>query len=228
MCGRYLSLSDPGQLAERFGVDQVRTEPLPTRYNVAPSEDVYAVIERDAARRLGALCWGFVPHWTRELRGARTPINTRLESVASSKMFADAFARHRCLLPADGFWEWHRPADGGRKQAYHLADPDGQPLALAGIWSRAHPSDRDEPVSSAAVVTTAARGGLEAIHERMPLVLPASWWDQWLTADPESADGLRDQVAALDPPRLTARPVTDRVNSVANEGPELLEPAPAV
>jgi putative SOS response-associated peptidase YedK len=233
VCGRFLSLSDPEQLAERFAVDEVRTEPLAPRWNVAPSTDVYSIIERDGTRRLGTLRWGFVPHWTERLRGARTPINARLESVATSRMFADAFARRRCLLPADGFYEWQVREDG-TKQPYHLHDPDGVPLALAGIWTvwrdpEAEPDPETGEVAprfSTAIVTTAATGGLRDIHDRTPLILPPQLWSDWLTASPEDAPHLEAAVRALGSPALVAEPISTRVNDVRNEGPELLDPPP--
>lgn len=227
MCGRFLSLSQPEQLAERFEVDEVRTEPLPRRWNVAPTQEIYAVIEKDGSRRLGSLRWGFVPFWTRQLKGSRQPINARIETVASSKMFAEAFARRRCLIPADGFYEWQAQPDRDRKQPYHLADPDGAPLAFAGIWTvwRDPQAADPEPLFSTAIVTTAARGDMERLHDRMPVMLPKRLWPDWLTASEDDAPHLVDAVAALGPPRLTATPIVDRVNNVRNEGPELLEPA---
>ncbi|MFA9445881.1 SOS response-associated peptidase [Egicoccus sp. AB-alg6-2] len=227
MCGRFLSLSQPEQLAERFEVDELRTEALPRRYNVAPTQDVYAVIEKDGARRLGSLRWGFVPYWTRQLKGARQPINARIESVATSKMFADAFQRRRCLVPADGFYEWQSLPEEDRKQPFHLADPDGEPLAFAGIWTvwRDPQVDDAEPLFSTAIVTTAASGEMERLHERMPVMLPRNLWRDWLTATEDEAPHLLEAVTALGPPRLTATPIVDRVNNVRNEGPELLERA---
>lgn len=227
MCGRYLSLSNPEQLAERFEVDEVRTEPLAERYNVAPTQEIYAVIERSGRRRLGTLRWGFVPPWAEQLRGTRQPINARIESVATSRMFATSFAQRRCLLPADGFYEWQERGEGRRKQPYLLRDPDATPLAFAGIWTVWRPPDDADadPLFTTAIVTTAAEGVMADLHDRMPLVLPPALWSEWLTASPEAAPHLVDTVASLGPPRLTATPISDRVNSVRNEGPELLEPA---
>jgi putative SOS response-associated peptidase YedK len=228
VCGRFLSLSDPEQLAERFAVDEVRAAPLGRRYNVAPTLEVYAVIEREARRRLGTLRWGFVPYWVRELKGARQPINARIETIATSKMFADAFQRRRCLLPADGFYEWQDRGDGRPKQPYLLADPDGAPLAFAGIWTvwRDPTVEDPEPLFSTAIVTTEARGAMADLHERMPVVLPEQLWSDWLTADADEAPHLLEAVTALGAPRLTATPISRRVNDVRNDGPELLEPAP--
>jgi putative SOS response-associated peptidase YedK len=232
VCGRFLSLSDPGLLAERFRVDEVRTEALPPRWNVAPTLDVYSVIERDGTRRLGTLRWGFVPHWTERLRGARTPINARIETVATSRMFADAFAKRRCLLPADGFYEWQVREDGS-KQPFHLHAPDGGPFAFGGIWTVWRDpaavadagADEVTPLFSTAIVTTAATGPLRDIHERVPLIVPERLWADWLTADADDAPHLEAAVRALGPPTLVAEPITTRVNDVRNEGAELLEPA---
>jgi putative SOS response-associated peptidase YedK len=224
MCGRFVSFSDPEQLAERFAVDEVRTDPLPPRYNVAPTLDVYAVIESAASRRLGTLRWGFVPPWSKDPR--KGPINARVEGLAESRMFAPALARRRCLIPADGFYEWQERGEGRRKQPYHLHDPDGQPLAFAGLYSvwRDDAVEDPDPLFSCAIVTTRARGEMERIHHRSPLMLPERLWREWLTAEPDEAGRLRDTVAEIGPPRLTAEPVSDRVNNVRNDGPELLEP----
>ena len=227
MCGRFLSVATPEQLAEHFEVDEVRAETLEPRYNVAPTQDVYSVIERDAVRRLGTLRWGFVPSWAKQLKGSRQPINARIEQLATSGMFKRSFASRRCLLPADGFYEWQARGEGRRKQPYHLVDPDGAPLAFAGIWSvwRDPQVEDPDPLFSAAIVTTAARGEIEKLHDRMPVILPRRLWTDWLTAQPDDAPHLLDAVAALDAPRLVAIPISDRVNSVSNDGPELLERA---
>jgi putative SOS response-associated peptidase YedK len=225
MCGRFLSLSSTEQLAERFEVDEVRTDPLEPRYNVAPSTPVYAIIDDGTSRRLGTLRWGLVPHWATGRKG-RQPINARLETVATSRMFAPSFERRRCLLPADGFYEWQPRGEGARKQPFHLADPTGAPLAFAGIWSvwRDPEVEDPDPLFSTAIVTTAADGEMADIHHRMPLMLPPSLWRDWLTASPDEAPHLLETVGALRAPRLTATSITDRVNDVRNEGPELLEP----
>ena len=232
MCGRYVQISTPEQLAATFDVDEVRTDPLPPRHNVAPSQDVYAVVERDGHRRLGTLRWGFVPHWAPSLRDTRQPINARLETVATSRMFADAFRRRRCLLPADGFYEWQAPPQaGGRKQPFHLHLGDGSPFAFGGIWTVWRDPDLadDVPdelarVASTAIVTTAASGALERIHHRAPLIVPRHLWDAWLTASDDEVGRLAAAVRDLAPPDLVADPVSTRVNDVRNDGPELLEP----
>lgn len=226
MCGRFLSLSSLDDLATHLAVDEVATEALPIRYNVAPSTEIYAAITHQDRRRLGTLRWGFVPPWATSLRGGRQPINARIETVATSRMFAQSFAHRRCLIPADGFYEWRAATDSQPKQPFHLADPAGDPLVFAGIWTAwRDPEDREAaPVFSAAIVTTEARGDIAQLHHRMPVMLPRQLWDEWAGAAPEDAPHLLDAVSALGAPRLTATAISTRVNNVRNDGPELLEP----
>ncbi len=229
MCGRFLSLSSLDDLATHLAVDEVATDALPPRYNVAPSMEIYAAIDHQGRRRLGTLRWGFVPPWAESLRGGRQPINARVETVATSRMFAQSFAHRRCLVPADGFYEWRAATEDRPKQPFHVADPTGAPLVFGGIWTTwRDPQDEDAPpVSSTAIVTTEARGAIAELHDRMPLILPRQLWDDWAGATAEDAPHLLDAVSALGPPELTATAVSTRVNNVRNDGPELLEPASA-
>jgi putative SOS response-associated peptidase YedK len=225
MCGRFVSVSTPEQLAEAFGVDDIRTDSRGERYNVAPTLDIYSVIEHDGERRLGTLRWGFLPRWAKSLKD-RAPINARLEGVDSSRMFASAVKRRRCLLPADGFYEWQKREDSTRKQPWYIHDPDGAPLAFAGIWSSwrdPEGGDDADPVHSCAIITTAAQGRMVDLHHRMPVILPSRLWEAWLGPD-EDVDGLLEVVRNAEVPRLEAHTITDRVNNVRNKGPELLEP----
>lgn len=225
MCGRFLLSSDPARLTARFEVASQAPELPPARWNIAPTQPILAVVDTPDGRRLGPLAWGFVPPWTTELRGARRPINARSETVASSRMFAASMDRRRCLIPADGFYEWQAREDGP-KQPFHLAAADGEPLAFAGIWTRwQDPEDPDAPaLISAAILTTQARGELTRIHHRVPVILPPTLWDGWLDRTPGQAERLAQAAAALGSPALIATPISTRVNHVANDGPELLEP----
>jgi putative SOS response-associated peptidase YedK len=225
MCGRFLLTSSLDDLAVALRVDEVATEALPPRYNVAPSMEIYATIDRDGRRRLGRLRWGFLPSWAPSMRGGRQPINARIETVATSRMFARSFAQRRCLLPVDGFYEWQE-TDSGRKQPFHLADPEGRPLVLAGIWTswRDPEDDEAEPVFSTAIVTTQARGAMAELHPRMPVILPTQLWDAWADTEADDPPHLLSAVAGMDVPRLRATPISTRVNDVRNDGPELLEP----
>lgn len=227
MCGRFVSTSDPGQLAEYFAADEVNAEDLGDRYNVAPSLDVYALIERGGSRRLGTLRWGFIPYWARSLKDAPVPINARVEGVADSGMFAGSFRKRRCIVPADGFYEWKERESSPRKQPYYIHDPGDAPLALAGLWSAwRDPGEGEdaEPIYSCAILTTDATGPIKQLHPRMPVMLPRRLWQQWLTAEEDEAPHLREVVAALEAPDLQAYAITTRVNNVRNDSPELLEP----
>lgn len=225
MCGRFVLFSPEEVLVEHFRIDEVRTDPLPARYNIAPSVDIYAVVSHEGRRRLGALRWGFIPRWARALRGTPQPINARIETLHTGRMFAESAARRRCMIPADGFYEWLQRGEGQPKQPYYIAPQDGRPLALAGVWSLWRDPDGSQPLASAAIVTTAAQGELADIHPRMPVMLDASRWDTWLAGEPEDTPRLLDEVAALPPPPLTCTAVSSRVNAVRNDGPELLTPS---
>lgn len=225
MCGRFVSVSTAEQLAEAFEVDTVRTEALPPRYNVAPSLDIYSIIEREGQRRLGTLRWGFVPHFKKELKKGPSPINARVETITGG-MFGSAFAKRRCLLPADGFYEWQAREGHDKKQPWYIQRADGEPLAFAGVWTVWRPPGEDDadPVFSTAIITTAAAGRMEELHHRMPVVLPARLWDEWLTADPQESEHLQSVIANAGVPDLVAHKVTDRVNNVRNDEADLVTP----
>lgn len=234
MCGRYVSTASPEALAERFDAQQLDTGSLGERYNVAPSQPVYVVRERDGDRSLDTMRWGFVPAWAQSVTG-RTPINARIETVARSRMFRTSFQHRRCLLPADGFYEWQATAaqlPSGRKpakQPWYITPADDDVFAFAGIWTawRDPNVDADHPpVISCAMLTTEANGLMAKIHHRMPLMLPSSVWDRWLAGDADARE-LQATIGALAPPRLDAYQVTTRVNRPSNEGPALLDPLPA-
>lgn len=225
MCGRYVSATDADGLARFFVVDDRRTDPLPVRYNVAPTTPVYAVVRHEGRRVLVAFRWGLVPPWADDPRIGGRMINARAETVAEKPAFRDSFRRKRCLVPTDGFYEWKREPDGS-KTPYYVRAADGDPLALAGLWAAWR--DRGDPDAEAlrtcTVVTTDANASLRSLHHRMPVVLPRDAWDEWL-------DPANDDVAALvhllrpaPDDLLVASPVGDAVNNVRNDSPELLAP----
>ncbi len=223
MCGRYVSISTPEQLTERFDVQRVAVDGLDQRYNVAPTTQVPVVLERDGARTLQTMRWGFVPFWAKQVGKGPQPINARVETIDDKRMFASAFRKRRLLLPADGFYEWQAREGSAKKQPWYIHDPDEQPLAFAGIWSTWRDASTDEVVESTCILTRDAAGRMTDLHDRMPVVLPANLWATWLEATEKEAPYLHEVVANAGVPALEARTVTDRVNNVRNDGPELLE-----
>lgn len=221
MCGRYVLAGDAADYAEYFGAELVDIEPLEASYNVAPTDRVYTVAEWQGDRLLGTMKWGFVPHWAKDPKAIQ--INARSESLLKKSMFRDSAIRKRCIIPADGFYEWE-PKDRGRAPHW-VYRADGFPMGFAGVYSTWHDPDSDELIRTCAIVTTAAHGPLTTIHDRMPVALDPDVWDAWLDRD------LRDpeQVAALLRPipadLIMEHEVSSAVNSVRNNTRDLTDPA---
>jgi putative SOS response-associated peptidase YedK len=224
MCGRYVMSTPADVLVERFEVDEVRSDEFPPSWNVAPTDPVPVIVEREGKRLLGTQRWGLVPHWADSPKDAARKINARAETVHDAPAFRDAFRRHRCLVPANGFYEWRRMADG-KKQPYFIAPADGQPIAFAGLWA-AWRDKRDpdgEFLRTCTIVTTNANAAVRELHDRMPVVLPSEDWATWLDADADVVALKALLVPALDD-ALTVTAANPAVNSVRNNGPELLQP----
>lgn len=231
MCGRYVSVSSPTLLAERLHVDEVRIDDAEPNYNVTPRTEVPIVAETKEHRRvLDRVRWGLVPSWAKDLKAGDRLINARSEGLATKPAYRKAFERRRCLIPADGFYEWRSLAGRKQKQPYFIARIDREPMAFAGLYEVWR--DRADPdadwIRSAAIVTTAANEKLAPIHDRMPVVLPEAAWAEWL--DPENRDTAtlaRLLVPAPSDDFLTY-PVSTLVNKPDHQGPELLEPVEAI
>jgi putative SOS response-associated peptidase YedK len=240
MCGRYASSRDVGDLVEEFDIAQVKVAaPLPASYNVAPTDEVYAVLERPPRedrpqeRQLRSLRWGLVPSWAKDPGIGARMINARMETVADKPAFRKAFASRRCLLPADGYFEWYPTEQTGPrgkplKQPFFIRPRDGGVLAMAGlyeIWRDEALAD-DDPAAwrwTCTVITTTAEDDLGRIHDRMPLMVAPNRWDDWL--DP-THPGALELLEPATPGRLEAYPVSPLVSNVRNNGPELVEPLP--
>src|ERR671929_1108374 len=238
MCGRYAASRSPDDLVVEF--EAVRADgqpPLPADYNVAPTKDVHVVRwkkERDAEgrptgeghRELRVVRWGLVPSWAKDVSVGNRLLNARVESLTEKPAFRSAAKSRRCLVPADGWYEWAKRLDSPTKQPYFITPEDGSVLAFAGLWEVwGRGEDR---LYTCTVVTAPAVGALQEIHERMPLVLPRERWADWL--DPAREDVA--ELAAPTPPELVEglelRPVSSAVNSVKNNGVELTARAESV
>jgi len=218
MCGRFSLGSPESELYEEFGL--LPPDDYRPRYNIAPSQDVLAVAGTGDAARLGRLRWGLVPAWAKDPSIGNRMINARAETLAEKPSFRDAFRRRRCLVLADGWYEWRR--EGSRKTPMRITLRSGRPFAFAGIWERWSPADA-EPLLTCAIVTRAAVPAVAPVHDRMPLVLGPEERRHWLDPEADSAalqQLLRDEPAA----DLVAYEVSTRVNSPRNDDPECIEP----
>jgi putative SOS response-associated peptidase YedK len=220
MCGRYTLASPTERLAEEFGVDAASIELAPN-YNVAPTQTVAAVLGEGGQRRLEVLRWGLIPPWADDPGIGSRMINARSETAPGKPSFRRAFRERRCLIPADGFYEWQRT--NGAKQPYYIHMEDGRPFAFAGLWESWSKGGEGE-VRTCTILTTGANALVGEVHDRMPVILAHDAYDVWL--DPASE---RDELTGLLAPypvdEMEAYPVSRFVNSPSNNDPRCIEPA---
>ena len=222
MCGRFVLKSDGATLARLF--DLTLPPAILARYNIAPTQAVTAIRrDRQGRREATELRWGLIPYWAKEPAIGNRMINARAETVASKPAFRDAFRRRRCLVAADGYYEWAKTARGKQPFFIHLADE--QPFAIAGLWERWHAPDGAE-VETTTLLTTVANIELRKLHDRMPVVLEPRLYDAWLDLDGNNAQALPDLLAAVRSAELCARPVSRLVNNPRNEDPRCIDPIP--
>lgn len=237
MCGRFAASASADDYVEMFGVHEVVDRPVPS-YNVAPTDPVAAIVERtdkesgDVVRKLVTPRWGLVPSWSKDDRGGARMINARWETVDTKPAFRKAFAARRCLIPADGYYEWYETAQrgpGGRplKQPYFLHVDGGLPFVMAGIyefWRRPDATGAGEWLTTCSIITTAAADAAGHLHDRMPMSVPEGCWGNWLSPAVTDAREAKALLSVVEPAALRAYPVSTLVNQVANDGPELLIP----
>ena len=219
MCGRFSITGDLDFYAEYFGVDEVFAERLEPNWNVAPTDPVYVVAEREGVRLLDSMPWGLIPHWATDTRSIH--INSRAETVATNAAFRESFSRRRCLIPADGFYEWEPKGVGRAPHWVYRAD--GHPMAFAGIWATRRDPDIDLWQRTCSIITTAAQGAVSSIHDRMPVSLQPSVWDAWLDREVREPKVVGGLLQPIDHELIMEHPVSKLVNSVKNNGPELRE-----
>ncbi len=224
MCGRFTTRLTPAELIEAFGLagmDAAQREALPPRFNIAPRQPV-PVVTNQAPRSLQAFRWGLVPWWAKDIRAGDRLINARVETLGERRAFASG-ERRRCLVLADGFYEWKR--DGTRKQPFFFELPDAAPFAFAGLWDRWRDKATGDTIHSCVLLTQPAAGTVATVHDRMPVVLPKRLYQTWLADEAVPLVHWQEVFSGLEPPFL-ARPVSSYVNVAAHEGPECLVPAP--
>ncbi len=231
MCGRFVSSSQPDEIAKYFGADVVGETLLAPNHNTAPTSQVLVVRDRrepDApettSRTLELLYWGLIPIWAKDRKIGAKMINARSETLAEKNSFKRSYAKKRCILPVDGFYEWE-PIEGQKaKQPWFIYRPDGEPFAFAGLWETWRGPDRDgsETVHSCTIITGPPNDKMAEIHHRMPAILPPDAWDLWL--DPDVRD--IEQVAPLLKPApselIAMHRVSADVNNARNKGEHLM------
>ena len=179
MCGRFVSASPPEEIAEYFAA-MMMGDPLEPNFNVAPTLDVYVVYEDGSERKLDQFHWGLVPGFAKDVKIGNRMINARAETLATNNSFKHSFARRRCIVPADGFYEWQAVAGQKRKQPYFIHRQDDEPLAFAGLWAewRGQVAGEQVVVRSTTIITTEANETMAPVHDRMPVILPRRAWDE--------------------------------------------------
>jgi putative SOS response-associated peptidase YedK len=219
VCGRYAQFTPPGAIAELFGATLDIADVGP-RYNAAPQQWLPVIRQRPSGERVvQALRWGLLPGWAKDETIANRLINARSETLAEKPSFRSAYRKRRCIVPADGFYEWAKRPDG--KQPFYIHASDSTLLAFAGLWERWTPPDDGEVIDSFTIVTTAANDRMRPLHDRMPVILAPEAVARWL--DPASEpDALSDLLCPCPDARLALHPVTRAVGNVRNEGPELI------
>jgi putative SOS response-associated peptidase YedK len=221
VCGRFSQQRPASDLAEIFAAEPLAEE-LGPRFNVAPTDEAYVVVQRAERRAVVAYRWGLIPHWAEDAKSASRMFNARSETLSRSPAFSDALRRKRCLVPVDGFYEWQRI--DGRRQPFTIGRTDGAPLALAGLWSGWRDPSQDRVIRTFTIVTTGPNEQLGWLHDRMPVVVPEGAWDRWLDPEPADLGELQALFEPSDEVALRIQPVRDLVNNVRNDGPELIEP----
>jgi putative SOS response-associated peptidase YedK len=221
MCGRYTLKAPVEDLLDLFHL--VEAAALPARYNIAPTQPVPAV--RMAAdkkgRELAMFRWGLIPGWAKDLAIGNRLINGRSETAAEKPAFRSAFRKRRCLMPADGFYEWKK--EGGKKQPFYIQLKNGRPFAFAGLWEDWQ-DEQGKRIQSCTILTTDANDLVRPIHDRMPVILESKDFDKWLDPDIQQPEMLLPILRPYSGQEMTAYPVSTVVNNPRNENPKCIEP----
>ncbi|MCP2501329.1 MAG: SOS response-associated peptidase [Deltaproteobacteria bacterium] len=223
MCGRFTLFEADKVLSKEFGVSGV--PPLSPRYNIAPSQPIAAVRtpHTGIGRELALLRWGLIPSWSKDPAIGNRLINARAETVREKPSFRNAFRRHRCLIPTNGFYEWQRQERG--KQPYFVRMRDERIFAFAGLWDRWESPD-DGIIETCAILTTAANAVLAPIHDRMPVILPQAEYARWLDPALKDPDSLSPLLVPFPPEEMLAIPVSPRVNAPSTDDEKCIAPLP--
>jgi putative SOS response-associated peptidase YedK len=220
MCGRFSQTFSDRDLLEYFHL--ARSLSLEPRYNIAPSMEVAALREEEGGRRLVFLRWGLIPFWARDRKIGYRTLNARSETAHKTASFRAAFRSRRCLIPANGFYEWDKK--GGTRQPWFIHRVDGRPLALAGLWERWQDPEGERVIESCTILTVSAAEPVARLHDRMPVILEPEGFDCWLDPAGQEVETLRGMLKPAATGVLSLYPVSPYVNKAGNEGAECIEP----
>jgi putative SOS response-associated peptidase YedK len=223
MCGRFTQQRPTAELAALFDAEPLVDDPG-GHFNLAPTQEAAVVVERDERRAVTAYRWGLIPSWAKDPKIASRLFNARAETVATSGAFRDSFRKRRCIVPADGFYEWRR--DATSRQPFLIHRVDGAPLALAGLWSAWRDPVTEQIRRTFTILTTTPNELISTLHDRMPVILDARDWALWLDPTLTDVGELHGLLRPASSEPLELYPVRPLVNSVRNDGPELILPAP--
>ncbi len=225
MCGRYVSASPPSEIANYFGASILSEKVLEPSFNVAPTNDVYAVVDRDGQRVLDELRWGLLPIWAKDIKAGSSMINARAENISTKNAYRHAFRKQRCIIPADGFFEWHKIEGQKHKEPMYIHRVDGEPIAFAGLWETWRGPERDQPpLYTCTIITTTPNELMARIHNRMPVILPPSRWEEWLDPSFQDLETLQGFLVPAPSELLTMYPVSTAVNNVRNKDAIVIAP----
>ena len=222
MCGRFVGYRRKEELLDLFPIDQCEIE-VTANYNIAPTQEILAIVRQDGQNHLRHFHWGLVPFWAKDTSIGARMINARAETVHSKPSFRTAFKKRRCLIISDGFYEWQ--GEKGNKQPYFLTIPDEQPFAFAGLWETWDDRGKQKHAyHSCTIITTAASETMRPIHHRMPVILKPAVYDQWLDSDFQDAKVLKQIITDEIITDLVNHPVSKQVNRVANNAAGNIKP----
>ncbi len=226
MCGRFTLASDTERISDAFSNMQIQMD-LSPRYNIAPSQDVAVIAntkENEGGKNVEFFQWGLIPSWAKDAKIGNRMINARSETLSEKPSFRTAYKRRRCLILADGWYEWQEIPGEKTKQPVYIRLKSKDPFAFAGLWEEWKANWMEKPLRSCTIITCAANQFLEEIHHRMPVILPKDAYSQWLDPDEQSSEKLQPLLKPYTSDDMDAYPVSRFVNRPANDSPECIAP----
>lgn len=221
MCGRFTNNAKAKDIEKEFKVGKLNAKIFSDRYNITPSQEIAAVLETGGERIVSNLKWGLIPHWSKDDSFASKLINARAETIAEKPSFRDAFKTHRCIIPATGFYEWDKKSKG-TKQPFYFYLKEKEVFGFAGLWSEWTDKESGEVIETCTIITTEPNKVLEAIHDRMPVILKPESYDEWLDEKIDDTEKLQKLLKPYPATQMKSHPVSRLVNSPSENSPELI------